>query len=94
MGVIKAYTTIMSAYRGEVPCTVTSAKVYTPPCTCTCTYMIVLLLITSVYTYNASELSYMYMYTARAFRMKVQCTVQPCLLVLLHELVSFECQHQ
>ena len=27
MGVIKAYNTIMSAYRGEVPCTVTSAKV-------------------------------------------------------------------
>jgi hypothetical protein len=27
MGVIKAYCTIMSAYRGEVPCTVTSAKV-------------------------------------------------------------------
>jgi F-type H+-transporting ATPase subunit O len=26
MGVIKAYCTIMSAYRGEVPCTVTSAK--------------------------------------------------------------------
>ena len=28
LGVIKAYTTIMSAYRGEVPCTVTSAKVH------------------------------------------------------------------
>ena len=26
-GVIRAYTTIMSAHRGEVPCTVTTAKV-------------------------------------------------------------------
>jgi len=29
-GVIRAYTTIMSAHRGEVPCTVTTAKVALP----------------------------------------------------------------
>ena len=28
-GVVKAYMTIMSAYRGEVPCTVTTATVST-----------------------------------------------------------------
>ena len=48
-GVIKAYGTIMSAYRGEVTCSVTTAKVHTElcpvamctyTCTCTCSYCI------------------------------------------------------
>lgn len=30
LGVIRAYATIMSAHRGEVPCTVTTAKVWNP----------------------------------------------------------------